>query len=306
MNIKPDFRSLQQLVANVTRTVTNRQQVGDISGSAAEKLMKELGDVAGRLRDDAFGRDGLTNGPELQKAIEGLQRAATLAEAAKPGDRIKGALDLVAKNQTRGLLSKGEADVFSMKLSALRSQYSMPNGTPMGRDGMPMLSPDQQLQFNASLNRLRADIARKSTDNAFDPQMRLANFSERIAAGLKDGSLTAAQHATLTTALEGLTAQTNEKGATPAGLEAAFKALNQQIFDARHDTDIDFDARVSSLRERASAVTDPQKAEAFRAELSDLVNREETMGDSPNIAAMLNEISQRMRSVRLNEVAIRG
>ena len=175
-----------------------------------------------------------------------MKTTARPAVVARFERRISNQERRIAQGEKSGSLTKEEAAPLQARLDAMKS---------LVKDGFEGAAAPG---FKKVFDGLSQDIRSAKRNEVTDPAARSTNIEQRLAAGLKDGSLTQAEHDALKTSADGLKAELAQ-ALTPEAKKAVagkLEALSKNVFKERHDGELDAGKRIESFANRVSAGLD--------------------------------------------------
>lgn len=257
--VTPLFPRLEQRIANQENRINRGEKAGTLTAEEAKGLREKLTAVQTNLQNDRFDGDGLTRGQDFKKQLNGISKEIKSSNHNDAVDLTKRADSIDARIKTGladGSLTADEAAKLQDGAKTLRGELAAAT------------TPEAQKALNQKFNDLSKSVHKERHDGEMDAGKRLSNFTDRITAGLKDGSLNEKEASRLFDRAAKL-------GASGTADPKAVNALNRSIFHQRHDQNVnvpvalkDLTARVDSLA-TAGRLT-PDQASAYRAQLVEL------------------------------------
>lgn len=175
-----------------------------------------------------------------------MKTTARPAVVAHFEQRISNQERRIAQGEKSGSLTKEEAAPLHARLDAMKA---------LVKDGFDDAA---KVGFKKVFDGLSKDIYASKHNEVTDPAARSANIEQRLAHGLRDGSLTASEHEALKSSSDALKAEL-AAAQTPEAKQAVaakFEALSKQVFTERHDGELDVDKRIENFASRIGAGID--------------------------------------------------
>lgn len=255
----PTLAQLEQRVSNQQARINQGLKAGTLSPEEAKKLQGRLDQVKSNFENDAFDGNGLSRGNKYAKQLNGLshdiagQKHDQTIDPAKRMDNID---QRIAAGQKDGSLTTAEGKTLADKAAVLRAKLTAAT------------TPEQKAALGKELQSLSREVAKERHDGELDSTKRQANFEERIAAGVADGSLTQKE-------ADQLRARAKNVQLTGSSDAKKNNALNSAIYRARHDGQMNVPTALTSLGSKVDSLAaagklTPEQASAFKAQLQQL------------------------------------
>lgn len=282
----PNLRTLEQRIANQEARIAAGVNAGTISGDEAKALRAKLEGLQKAIENDAYDGNGLTHGEQFAQQLNGTGQAIKKdgGDPSFNGAKLLQNIDArIKQGEADGTLTKGEAKALKEESKGLHEALKDAKG------------PFQKALVKYFIKDLSAKVHGQRHDGQMDSGERVKNFKERIAAGVKDGSLTCAE-------AEKLTEQVDALGDKPFDAKTA-NALSKGIYDARHNGTVDVPKMKANLKGiidagEKSGKLSPAQVSNLRAQLID-ISRDGGGAQGARLNALLQEIRASIHAPRL-------
>ncbi len=230
------YSKLMNRLSNAADRADRLYEGGTLTEAEKNKIDRRIGLEISRLERDGFLEGGLSDAE--RKAHRGSigqifrtlrEDGATVERGDQAQDRAKDQLGTrIRRAERAGLITPEEAEKLEKRLT--------------GTDQL------KGLDRSKALDKLGTTLGHLSRDGNTDRAKQSENFEARIAAGLRDGSLTEGEAKRLRKEVGKLSSLDGE--ADPVGTRAAYAQLSRQIWGERHDPGVDLDQRRGAILEK--------------------------------------------------------
>lgn len=283
----PTYVSLTQQVAREENRIATNFKKGLLTEGEAAEAKRALEGVKSELAsldtfDTSYGPKDLSGVAQMlgaqRRNITTLSQDAQL-DSTKLIANLEGR---IAANAEKGTLTKAQVEELSSTLDYYKGAF-----------GQKDLTPEQIKSYNEGLKGLSAEVRTKSRDDQNNVALRAADFQERIADGLADGSLSKGEAARLTRQLENRTYGHGR----PDDLK--LNAMDDAIREARSNTNVNVNTTTANLWSAVDAACAKGKmtvgeANVFKAKLLAI---KEGGDNAETKAAELNLVRAELRAV---------
>lgn len=252
----PSFARLEQRIANQERRITQGVNAGTLTADEAKGLRDQLHSVQTNLQNDRFDGDGAKRTKDFAKQLNGLSKDIHTKkhdDQVDLGKRAQNIESRIAKGAADGSLTADEAASLKTQADQLRSQLSAAK------------TPEDQKALAAKYQELSKSVHKERHDDEVDRSKRIASFTDRINAGVADGSLNQKE-------ADRLSSRVNQLGASDTFDAKTVNGLSRSIFHQRHDGNMNVPNAVASMTKQVDAMAASGKltadqASAFKAQL---------------------------------------
>lgn len=265
---KTSFGHFEQRVANQERRIRQGLAAGTLTQAEAAPLQQRLDAAKAQLKDgfDGPARCG------FKKLFGDLSNDI---HAAKHNDVVD------AQQRTTNLdqrIAAGVKDT-EQEAAALKEQ-----ATSLKGELAAATTPEAKKAVEAKLAAFSKTVHAERHDGELDAGKRMENFAQRIAAGVKDGSLTQREATRLSERFAGVEALTRNGAVSPE----LINRLDRSIFHARHDAQVSGDKAQKALGGLIDSLTTSGKLTAdeatkFKASLAQLGEGTRARGPQLNV-----------------------
>lgn len=234
---------------------------GSLTTAEAQQLQGKLDTLHARFAQDAFEKHGGEKGKLGAYGQELRQLDTQVTTAAKNDDvdasKASSHVDArITAGLADGTLTATEAGALKQKADALKLELAL------------AATPADQKAVAQKLRALDEEVSTERKDDEFDAGKRKESFATRIVAGLTDGSLTAKEASRL---LE----RVSKLGGAQGG---AYEATSRDIFQLRHNGEVNRASMGTSLKGRVAALETAGKltaeqAAAYRSSLDAMLGK---------------------------------
>lgn len=244
---RPLSTRLEGKFASEQRQINRGVRAGTITSAEAQQLQTKLDDLQKRFSQDAFEPSGSKSKlpgyrDELRKLSKDTKAAATNDEV-DLRQRATNIDERIEKGLADGTLTETEASALKQKSEALKAEQAT------------AVTPESQKALAQKFQSLSKEVRTERHDKEFDAAKRKSNFESRISAGLADGSLNAQEASRL------LKRSSKLDGSSAKG----FNRMSRDIFQQRHDGNVNTTTMGTSLKERIGSLESSGKVTAEQA-----------------------------------------
>lgn len=235
---------------------------GRLSESEATDLRGKLSELQKKIQTDGF-----EAAKGEWKSFKGELKGKMNDEQIDPNKRIDHIDRRIQKGIENGSLTEAEAGALKEKAAAMRKEVEAAK------------TPEEKAALAGKLKALSKEVYKEKHDGELDGTKKVQSFNDRIAAGLKDGSLTPGEANALkdkVTALGG------------GDDTSAVNALHKEIFNARHNGEMNSPAAVEALTKK---IDDAQAAGKLTAEQAQQLREKVSAGNGLELNILRARIS---------------